>query len=193
VEDGVDQYGRNVVRAGVLIVIVLLVVVVRRGKPKADLATGSLVFRYNALLKAIALVAAVGMPIVITAFLVEHPPKNTNDYIAIPCLYGLFIGLGGFMLWETLAFSLVAGPEGLIGNSPWRGRQVIGWNEIETVSYNRQMAWFVIHGTGDRKIRVSFFVSGLKALLEECEKHVPPERLLSARSGYALVGQPFPK
>jgi hypothetical protein len=187
------QFTSAIIAVVVVTFLAVLMGAAQRGKPTADPSTGLLVFRHNILLRGFALFTAFGIPIGITALVIAKPPKNQDDYLAIFGLYALFAALGGPLLWETMRFALVVGPDGLDGRSPWRGRNFFRWEEVEQVSYNPLLGWFVIRGAGGRKIRVSALVTGLNAFLEACEKRLPPDKLRRAKGGYNVLGRPFPE
>jgi hypothetical protein len=90
-------------------------------------------------------------------------------------------------------FALVVSPEGLDCRSPWRGRQLLRWEEVEEVSYNLLLQWFVIRASEGRTFRVHILVSGLNTLLEICERRLSPDQLRRAKAGYTQLGRPFPE
>jgi hypothetical protein len=164
----------------------------QRGKPTADPETGTLLFRHSLLLRGFALFAAFGVPLAITILVFFNPPKNEGDVWAIVGLYALFAFLSAPLLWESLRFALTTSPEGLDCQSPWRGRQFLYWDEIEEISYSSMNSWFVIRAVDGWKFRVSLLVPGLSDFLEECERHLSPEMLDNARTGYDRLGRTFP-
>lgn len=77
--------------------------------------------------------------------------------------------------------------------SPWRGRQTIRWSEVERLSYNLGLGYFVVCATDGRKFRISALVAGLNTFLETCERDLSVEQLRPAKHGYNYVGRPFPE
>jgi hypothetical protein len=169
----------------------LLTWAARRGKPRADPETGTLVFRHSILFRGFSLLAAFGIPLGITALVLVNPPKKDGDVTAIVCLYALFGALSAPLLWESMRFSLTVSPEGLDCRSPWRPGRFVAWEEVQKLTYGGASQWFIIHTKDRWKFRVSIFVSGLNQFLEQFEKHLPQEALAGARQGYQWVGRPF--
>jgi len=170
----------------------LLAIVIKaaqRGRPAVVPESGNLVFRHHFFFRLIALTISVGAPIAITALYYVSPPKNESDILIA---YLLFLGLGLPLLWETMWFSLVVGPDGLDCRSPWQGRQFIEWGDVKDLSFNRSMNWFVIRATGGRTFRVPAFVSAVSTFLHAFELALPPGKLRQARPGYVYVGRVFP-
>jgi hypothetical protein len=70
---------------------------------------------------------------------------------------------------ETFGVAIRFNDEGLYLSSPWRRNRMIPWNAILNVRYSHSMQWFVCNTDGYGKIRLSIFLSGLLALLDEFE------------------------
>src|SRR5262249_58543406 len=113
----------------------LLAWAARRGKPRADPETGTLVFRHSILFRGFSLLAAFGIPLGITALVLVNPPKKEGDVTAIVCLYALFGALSAPLLWESMRFSLTVSPEGLDCCSPWRAGRFVAWDEVQNLTY----------------------------------------------------------
>ncbi|VTR96740.1 hypothetical protein [Tuwongella immobilis] len=186
-----QQYISAIVGVVVVTFLAILMGAAQRGKPTTDRSTGFLVFRHHILLRLFSLVAAFGIPLVLTALVIANPPENQSDTIAILGIYAMFGVLSAPLLWESMRFALVVSPEGLDCHSPWRGQQFIRWEEVEQVSYSSLLGWFVIRADGGRKFRVSAMIPGLNAFLEACEQRVSPAQLSRAKAGYTLLGRPF--
>jgi hypothetical protein len=52
--------------------------------------------------------------------------------------------------------------------------------------------WFIIRAADGWAFRVSINVAGIGQFLEQCERHLKPAVLASAKKGYSEVGRPFP-
>jgi hypothetical protein len=120
---------------GVALAMAVMIAAARRGRPVVDPTTGLLLFRHGLLLRGFSIFAAFGIPIAITALVIASPPKP-HEYGAVIFLYALFAGLSVPLLWESLRFAVIVGPDGIDGRSPWRGQVFMGWEDIEEVSYN---------------------------------------------------------
>lgn len=187
-----EQYVSAIVSLLLVVFMGILMGAAQHGKPTVEPGTGFLGFRHHLLLRSFSLLMAFGIPIGITILVFIKPPTNQRDYIAIFGLYALFAVLTVPLLWESMRFSLVVGPEGLDCRSPWRARQFYRWEEVEKLSYNFLLGLFVIHAVGGRKFRVLVLVPGLNAFLEACERRLSPDKLKRAKAGYDQLGRAFP-
>jgi hypothetical protein len=103
-------------------------------------------------------------------------PSRQPYLIAAGCTFlGLNL-LGGLLLLETARVRLYLTEDALIGDSPWRRRRTIRWQEVENVTYSPLNRWFTVIGPGGRAIRASRSLAGLSDLLEMLKTRVPPER-----------------
>ncbi len=180
--------------AGVIAGVVLAVLggilyLARTGQPREE--AGRLVFRYGLPLRILAALLLFGPLIGITVLVMFKPPVKEGDLYAILGLYALFGGLGLPLFWEMWVFSLVVDDDGLTCHSPWRGQFYIAWGEVRELVWAAMGSYFIIKGK-DRWFRVSQMTSGLSRMLEEFEKHLPPEKLRAARQGYGVAGRAFP-
>jgi hypothetical protein len=185
-------FGVMTVAAAVSGLLGLLAWAARRGTPKSDPATGTLLFRHSPLFRGFALFSAFGVPLGITVLVIFNPPKKDGDTVAILGLYLLFGVLSAPLLWGSMRFALTVSPDGLDFRSPWRGRRFVSWNEVEEVTYRDTHSWFVVRTTDGWTFRVSVLIPGLSEFLAACERHLPPADLAGAWAGYARLGRPFP-
>jgi hypothetical protein len=181
------------VELAVLGVLGLLLLVAQRGRPTADAAAGTFVFRHSVFLRGFALVATFGIPLGITVLVLLHPPEKEGEVYAVVLVYGLFLGLSLPLLWESILFTLAVSPQGLDCRSPWRGRQFFSWDEVEEVTWSNLGTWFVIRTTEGRTFRVSYLVAGVSEFLGLCEQYLPMEALAGAEPGYNRIGRVFPR
>jgi Bacterial PH domain len=187
-----QQYVPAIVAAVLIAFQFILVVALVRSQPTVEPKTGFLVFRYHVLARGFVAVFAVGAPIAITALAIAKPPQDQDDYLALFGLFALSAALIVPMLWETMRFVLVVSPEGLDCRSPWRGRQFIRWDEVERMSHNSALSWYVIRAVGGRTIRVSTAVSGMRSFLLECLQQLPPDKLRWAKAVHTQPARPLP-
>ncbi len=179
-----------VLMAGCLIALALMLkAAAHHGQP-----TGGdrvLVLRHNSLFRWLALLAALVLPVGLTALLRFYPPTRPE----VPYLVAAYIVLGLVTLplvWESSRYYLRVTPTGLECRSPWRGVRTLAWDDVESVVWSAVNAWFEFVGRDGDRIRVHAFVTGLNDLLQAAEAEVLPMALKGARAGYTRVGRPFP-
>jgi hypothetical protein len=160
----------------------------RAGQPTVDVARGEVCFRHGILMKALGLIACVGVPLFCIVFVFFKPPDSAEDWYAF---WGLLIGfplLGLPLAWESFRYALLVRDRGLECRSPWRGRQFIPWDELQEVSYCAMNMWFVLHATDGYKFRIHMYVPGVKTLIEMLLGHVPSAAFERAIPGMRLLG-----
>jgi len=184
-------YSGTMIGLAVACLLSILFWAARKGQPTVGTENGTLMFRYHGLFRGFALVGAFGIPLAIFALGVSFPTREDQLW-AILGVVALFAGIGIPLWWEATRYALIVSPEGLNCRSPWRGRLFLPWEEVEEVSYSSMNSWFVIQARGRRKFRVPLFISGIPAFLDQCEQHLDPTSLSRAKTGYTLVGRPFP-
>src|SRR4051812_408729 len=96
-----------------VVVLSILTGAAQRGKPIALPGTNFLLFRYSIFFRGFSLFAAFGIPIGITALVIAEPPTKQEDYVAMLSLYAMFGAISAPLLWESMRFAVVVGPEGL--------------------------------------------------------------------------------
>lgn len=181
-----------ILMAGCLIALALLLAAsARQGRPRPLPGDRTLLLRHNTLFRWLALLAAVVLPILLTALLYLYPPKRPE----VPYLVAAYLILALVTLplvWEAGRYYLRVTPDGLECRSPWRGGRSLAWADVEAVNYSGVNAWFEFVGREGDRLRVHSFVAGLNDLLRVVEAEVPAAALKGARAGYARVGRPFP-
>ena len=103
---------------------------------------------------------------------------------------GAFAGLGFPLFWEVMRFGYAATPAGIDAVSPWRGRWLIRWDEIDALSY--AAGWFRIQSKSRGGFSIPLLASGRADLLEAAEKRLTLDQLAGAIGGYTAVGRRFP-
>lgn len=108
-----------------------------------------------------------------------------GEQAALFCVIGfsVFLLLGIYMLAETLVERVIASDIGLEQRSPWRTRRRIRWDEIESVGFSKVNRWFVVAGPKS-KIRISFFLVGIRECAALILKQVPAPRRVQAETGF---------
>ena len=175
----------------VLGMVGLMVWAGQQGRPRHAPGPHQLLLRYNALFRWFTYLAAIGIPVGLTALLYFQPPRGIERWYVL----GLDLTIAALTLplvWEASRFYLFANPDGLESRSAWRGSRFLAWDDIQEVRYSTMNSWFVFRATNGDKIRVSGFVAGLKSLLALVEQRLSAATLKKARTGYDKLGRPFP-
>jgi hypothetical protein len=180
------------VAGGVIGILALLLLAVRRGQPRADEQRGTLLFRRKLLYRGFALVMAIGVPLGVTVRVFVFPPQDEGDVYAILGVQALFIGLSWPLLWDALGFVLLVTPEGLRCRSPWRGSRFVPWDDVRAVSYSARKSCFLIQAHDGYCFRVPVITARLDHFLQRCEEELHPDLLEAAWEGYARVGRALP-
>jgi hypothetical protein len=118
-----------------------------------------------------------------------EPPTPTDLHIFL-ILMGCSVGVGFPVCWEILRFGFAMTPEGVDVVSPWRGRWLIPWDDINAVSYG--FGWFAVEARTHGTFRIPLMTKHLDEFLQECEAHLDPKQLFRAINGYSAVGRRFP-
>ncbi|HEX3147037.1 MAG TPA: hypothetical protein VHR66_03085 [Gemmataceae bacterium] len=181
-----------VLMTGCLMALALLVAALaRQGRPRPLPGRGDLLFRHNSLFRWVTLLAALGLPMGLTALLFLYPPQKSEIPYFV-CIYLVFALVTLPFVWEAGRYYLLVTANGLECRSPWRGSRTIAWTDLQSMSFSLVNAWFEFESEDGDRIRVHSFVAGLNNLLAAVEAQIPARSLKSARSGYARVGRPFP-
>jgi hypothetical protein len=170
----------------------LLAFVAGSSRQKTIPTGDSVVFRHSIGFRGFAYFAGLIIPNALSVLVYIHPPQNNGDVIAIVCVYSLFALLAAPLLWEAIRFSFVISPIGLICTPAWRRTRLIPWSELKDVSFSMLSNWFIFRSADDWRFRVYLFVPGLSELLSACESRLAPDAFKKAKSGYSLMGRPFP-
>lgn len=120
---------------------------------------------YGRFLRLFALVTALCV-VTLTGYVVSEVRWRSLEQLCAAA--GAFLalsGLGGLLLLETEKTRLYLTEDALIGESPWRRRRVIRWDEVQRVRYSGINRWFIIEGPAGQTIRVSRYLVGLPQLL----------------------------
>jgi len=171
--------------------VALMVWAGQQGRPRPRAGPHTLLLRYNALFRGFTYLAAIGIPVGLTAVLYFHPPRGIQRWYVL----SLYLGIAAVtmpLVWEASRYYLFVNPDGLEGRSPWWGSRFLAWDDIQEVRYSTMNSCFVFRATNGDKIGVSGFVGGLKSLLALVEQRLPPTALKKARTGYEKLGRPFP-
>lgn len=161
------------------------------GRPRPQPGGDAHVFRYGLMLRALALGAAIVLPLATTAVLRFYPPARSPVGYVVAVYLG-FAALTIPLVWEAGRYYVLLTPAGLEARSAWRGVRTIAWADLAAVRFHPTLSWFEFMGPDGTRARVPSFVAGLNELLGVVESHVPPALLKGARTGYAHVGRPFP-
>ncbi len=162
-----------------------------RGRPKTDDATGTLWFRHSVLFRGFARFSAFAVVVSIWAITVLQL-KTRQDAVLLIYIAAFFGTLSGVLLWETSRFALGMSKAGLDCRSPWRASRFVRWSEVEEVSFRSISTGFVIHTKSGWRFHVPTLVEGISEFLQSCEQHLSPASLAKAKTGYAILGRPFP-
>ena len=109
----------------------------------------------------------------------------------------IFLGFtGGFALvgfplfWELTRFGYAITPDRIEVCSPWRGRWLIPWAEVDALSYG--WGWFHVASRKRGGFAIPLVATSATELLEQAEKHLTVDQLAGAIAGYTAVGRRFP-
>ena len=98
---------------------------------------------------------------------------NDNDAWEKPSemasIIGLFVGFGLASLYCFSEYFRVKGKFDGVGidfYTPWTGRKIEVWNDLQSIKLNSQMGWYVLSFKSGKKIRLSKLLSGHGGVLE---------------------------
>ncbi len=169
----------------------LLFAVARAAPPYRD-DSGTVTLRHGQLLRAFAVLAFFGAPMLFGLWILFFPPRS-NATLAPIVVAAALLGLAGFLLvWEAFKFQLTVSPAGLECRSPWKGRFVYSWEQVTALEYSAVNAWFVLKFQGGGEYHVSALVPGVSRFLEACEGRLKPEQMTNAEPGYRKLGRKWP-
>lgn len=162
-------------------------------RPKVDPDGRSLIFRYSAAARFAVISLAIAFALFLCFLVYKIPIKDQNDEYALCGMIALFFLLSGPLVWDFTRFSIVVSPEGLDFHSPWRPGFFMAWQDVEEVKYSLMWQWFTIRSTHGQKIHVGKWIGGIADFLLELTRHLDPAVLKKAKSGFTIVGLPFPE
>lgn len=171
---------------------VWLLFAVARAAPPYRTEGTTITFRHGKLLRAFAVLAFFGAPMLLGLWIVLFPPRS--DFTRLPIiLAAAVLGIMGLLLiWEAFQFQLTISPQGLECHSPWKGRSTHSWEQLMAVAYSRWNAWFVLTFQGGRVFHVSSLIPGVGRFLEACEQHLKPEQMTGSEAGYRWLRRKRP-
>ncbi len=170
---------------------VWLLFAVARAAPPYREEAGTVTFRHGALLRAFAVLAFFGAPMLLGLWVLFFPPRS-NTTLAPAIVTAALLGVAGILLvWEAFQFQLTISPAGLECRSPWKGRFSQTWEQVTAIEYSAVNAWFVVKFP-DGAFHVSTLVPGVSRFLEECERRLKPEQIAGAKRGYASLRRKWP-
>jgi hypothetical protein len=70
--------------------------------------------------------------------------------------------------------------------SPWTGKAVLRWADVERVRYSAANRWFVVQGTS-ATIRVSRHLAGVRDFIDLVKRKLAPERWINAAQAFETV------
>jgi hypothetical protein len=171
---------------------VWLLFAVARAAPPYRADGGTITLRHGQLLRAFAVLAFFGAPMLFALWVLFFPPRS-NATFAPAIVAAALLGLAGFLLvWEAFKFQLTLSPAGLDCRSPWKGRFSHAWEQVTALEYSTVNAWFVLKFQGNSEFHVSTLVPGVSRFLEACEGRLKPEQMTGAKRGYGWVRRKWP-
>lgn len=121
-----------------------------------------------------------GFPVFIVVLAYFNPPKDPAEWW-LP--YAIVGGFGAIIipLWlEIFRRRVILGPGGITSHSPWTPLVTIAWGDVQQVTGNPSMQWWVIRDRRGQVIRVSMYSSGVRTLAQRMNETAPPEVSLAA-------------
>ncbi|MCC7385365.1 MAG: PH domain-containing protein [Deltaproteobacteria bacterium] len=137
-------------------------------------ADGTIVLSYSKAWRAFVYFFAL-IPPVIAGLALLYPPKPEELWIPPVMALG-FAALIAPLGWEVFRFRLEVRPDGLCSSSPWKGTRTVAWPDVESLTFNASMQWYVINCKDGTKLRVSAYATGtneLKSVFRERKLAVP--------------------
>lgn len=171
---------------------VWLLFAVARAAPPYREEAGTITVRHGALLRAFAVLAFFGAPMLLGLWVLFFPPRS-NATLAPAIVTAALLGVAGILLvWEAFQFQLTISPAGFECRSPWKGRFSQTWEQVTALEYSAVNAWFILRFSGGGSFHVSTLVPGVSRFLEACESRLKPEQMANAEPGYRKLGRKWP-
>lgn len=152
----------------------------------------ALTFRYSLGLRALAMLAAFGVPAGITVYILTTRQRNPNSGVILAA-YVFFVVFGLPLFWETIRYMVRTTPFGIERRSAWSRYRAFGWEDVRGIRFNPYFSYFVVESNKGVKIRIHALVARLDEILQQIELNLPPAALTHARKGYERLGRTLPK
>jgi hypothetical protein len=160
--------------AAVFAVVAVLIIFLSGWKGELQPGTSRLTMRYNLPMRFmgyVMLILGVVFPIGLVVLVIVKPPPDNGSLIAVGCM-GLGVALAGLYTWREMRYGYaVADDKGIEKVSPWVGRKVVAWNDVE---YIRVYPNGLVKIRGKNRVQLNFPVywAGLHQLLKACEENI---------------------
>jgi hypothetical protein len=152
-------------------VAVLLGLLMSARRADARAGAGVHVLEYPGVWRWFSLGLAVLIPLALFALVAFHPPRTPADAWAFTGLVAFFALLGGWLSVETWR-RVYLRPDGLVARSAVGREQHYAWEELSQVRPRPSMQQLELR-FGQRRVRLSRYLSGLESLAEALRRHAP--------------------
>lgn len=116
-------------------------------------------------------IACLGLALSGAYALLTGKVKNENgEYIAVGFVI-LFFGIGAlYSFWEYKVTSGNYNDENISLYTPWNKYKLCRWTEIDKITYNDYMHWYVLHCKNGTKMRFSSYLTGIDDFMQFADK-----------------------
>lgn len=154
-------------------VIVVFGILNRGRKPDAEERSGTFELSYPGGVRGLAIAFAL-VPFGIGALGYFSPhrtePLNPWDLLKMALIFWI---LSAPLLIEAFRKTVVLSDDAITSRSPWTGEIVMPWSSIQRIVYDSSMMWFVVTDRAGRKLRLSYFLSGLATFEKQASQRAP--------------------
>jgi hypothetical protein len=159
--------------------MLLWLILAARGPRKFEAPGAIAVLRYGPSLRTLSLALAMLLPMIMIFVIAVFLWRNEKTLIYAGSSYLATCLAAGLAHIEVSRGLVCITEEGVTRISPWKGRVTLKWTEVERVEYSSLNSVFVVIGAG-RRIRVSRYLSGVKAFADTLKRKLATERFRPA-------------
>lgn len=156
------------------------------GPRKVDLPGVLVVLRYGSTLRVLALILAWMPPALMIYAIWSFFWRNDTVLVTAGVSFLTTSVIAGLFLIEVERTQIALSDEGIARDSPWKGRSLLKWDEIERVQYSALNRWLVLQGAG-KSIRASLHLIGIGELVRMARSKLPAERYASAAAAFDAI------
>jgi hypothetical protein len=137
------------------------------------------VLRYGSFLRILAVTIAWGAPGIAIYALWNFPWRTDSMLITAGVTFLIASIVPGLLLLEVERMQIAVTEDALIRQSPWTGKCVVKWSEVERVGFSTVNRWFVISGEA-HTVRVSRHLTGVREFVQVVKRKLAVERYSGA-------------
>ena len=169
--------------------ILIWLILALAGPRKIDAPGVLVLLRYGSTLRVLALVLAWAPPCLAIYVLWNYAWRSDSQLMGAGVSFLATSLIAGLLLIEVERTQIAVTEDGLVRSSPWTGRGVLKWSEVERVQYSPINRWIVVAGAG-QTIRISRHLVGVGEFVNIARRKLAPERYAGAAAVFNSASAP---